>query len=120
MPTKKEVDVNDMQVKLVVPPSNATLRRKHTKCERVDKLDVHLSMSKDPVTGQNTMTIGSKINNKWADMSLCKEAEWWNRLHYIPLRYQKVLDQKMVPTDSGKKWYRSDEDEINNLRFIYY
>jgi len=103
--------VNDLQIKLIVPAAKDSHGRKSShKAEKVEKVDVHLSMSKDKATGQNTMTIGSKINDKWTDMSLSQETAWWNRLHYIPQRYLQDKPQKArVPSTKA-------EADLHNIR----
>lgn len=110
-------NVNKLKVNLIVPVDAAAKRKLLTsKCSArlPDKVDVHLSMCKDAATGQRTLTIGSKIDSKWTDLSLRRENDWWNRLHYVPQRHQKSPSEA-----SFTRRIRSEQDELNNIRFKY-
>lgn len=100
----------------VIGPSDTSAKRKSLTSKKrpvqpPDKVDVHLSMYKDAATGQRTLTIGSKIDSKWTDLSLRRENEWWNRLHSTPQRHQ----QSQQEVCSARR-IRSEQDELNNIR----
>jgi hypothetical protein len=108
-------NANKLKVNLIVPADAAAKRKSLTSkrsAKLPDKVDVHLCMYKDEATGQRTLTIGSKINSKWTDLSLRKENDWWNRLHYIPQRHQ----QSPRSEASTARRIRSEQDELNNIR----
>jgi hypothetical protein len=112
--TGNNENANKLKVNLIVP-ADATATRKPLTSKRSvklpDKVDVHLSMCKDAATGQRTLTIGSKINSKWTDLSVRKENDWWNRLHYIPQRHQQSPSEA-----STARRIRSEQEELNNIR----
>ncbi|XP_065337805.1 uncharacterized protein LOC135938160 [Cloeon dipterum] len=101
--------INDLHLRLIVPQEGE--RRRSLKKMKPEKVDVHLSMSKNPNTGQNTITIGSMVNKKWTDMSLCRETEWWNRLHYVPERYRTRPEEAKISC-------RSFQDELINRSYL--
>lgn len=109
-------NADKLKINVIAPLADAKrkLRPSKSSAKLPEKVDLHLAMSKDAATGQRTLTIGSKINSKWTDLSLRQESDWWNRLHYVPLRYQR--NQPSLSEASPARKFRTRQDELNNIR----